>query len=508
MAQAGTDLSSMRSQGGRTDRQKPWNRVPIFKFPDKEFVTLRMLPLVFTYGAFNVRTKSKDGKESGFTVYAKSWDSKAGILDPNIPDPWRDLYNWEKDNDIPKEERWIKSFSVQNFMNAISRKEQKRLRKDKTKPSKAERKSGFKDKSSDYPSRVVPAKLPPSAIEKLKEQGALNTREKNGETHAYPLTHAKFGCDVRIKYDKDKSPADQYQVVIGERSPITEQESEYPLWDLSDLVEFGPDEEIQRDFDNWAKRNGVKMAKKAQKRKGENDIDDDEDEDEVSSSKKKGKGKNKKADVKSSKKKGKSRDDDDEDDDEDDDIDDEDDEDDEPKSKKSKKSKGGKKSKKDDDDEDDDDEDEDEDEDDDDSDDLDDDDDDDEDEDDEPKSKKSKKGAKSSKKSKKSKKDDDDEDDDEDDEDDDSDDEDEDDDEPKKRGKKSVKGKKSKKDEDDEDEEDDEDDDSDDDEDDDSDDDDDDDDEPKSKKKSKSKAKPAKSKAKGKPAKGKGKKKK
>src|SRR5471030_507707 len=483
MAQKGTDFDEVVTGGGK--KAKITDKVPVYKFPEKKWVTFRLFGSIYTYGGYWMQYKSKEGKKGRFYTPISSYNPETQQREASIYDPWRDLLASQVD--VKKEDQ-LGNFTKQGFMNGISRKMQKDAPRKLPKIGKKEAKSGFKEKDSDSWTPVVPLRLTTSVLGKLKEQGALNVVEKKGQSKAYPVTHEKYGCDVRIYYDSSKAPADQYQVVISDKkTPLTEEELEYLKWDLSDLESAPSKEEVKADFENWAKRNGVKL--KSKKSRDEDDEYEEVDEDDEHKSKK-SKGKKKKA--KSKKPDDENEDEDDLDDNDDDDLDDDDDDDDdddepkkkkgkkksksddddddddlddddeedEPKSKKSKKPakvKGKSKSKKDEDDEDDD---------------LDDDDD-----EDEPKSKKSKDKVKGKKKSKS----DDDEDDDEDDDLDDDDDDDEE--EPKKKkGKAKAKGKsKSKKDEDDE--EDDLDDDEDD------DDDDDEDDEPKSKKKSKSKGK-------------------
>src|SRR5471030_1847217 len=492
MAQKGTDFDEVVTGGGK--KAKITDKVQVYKFPEKKWVTFRLFGSIYTYGGYWMQYKSKEGKKGRFYTPAPSFNPETQQREASIYDPWRDLLASQVDM---KKEDQLGNFTKQGFMNGISRKMQKDAPRKLPKIGKKEAKSGFKEKDSDSWTPVVPLRLTTSVLGKLKEQGALNVVEKKGQSKAYPVTHEKYGCDVRIYYDSSKAPADQYQVVISDKkTPLTEEELEYLKWDLSDLESAPSKEEVKADFENWAKRNGVKLKSKKSRDEDDEDEEDDED-DEPKSKKSKGK-----------KSKGKSKSDDDDededDDDEDDDLDD-DDEDDEPKAKKkkakSKKSDDEDEDEDDLDDNDDDDLDDDDDDDDDDdepkkkkgkkkskSDDDDDDDDlDDDDEEDEPKSKKSKKPAKVKGKSK-SKKDEDDEDDDLDD--------DDDEDEPKsKKSKDKVKGKKKSKSDDDEDDDEDDDlDDDDDDEDDldddeDDDDDDDEDDEPKSKKKSKSKGK-------------------
>lgn len=303
---------------------------------------------------------------------------------------------------------------------------------------------------------------------KISDFTSLNKKKlKDGTVKTFGPDHPKYGFDMQIKFDKNKSGSEMYSVVKDERTSLSEEELDMLLWDIyteqpeeydvakkeaasfAKRMEAGAknnknsDEDDDEDDDERPKKS---KNKKSSKSKSEDDSwdddedfesdDDDEDDDEPKSKKKI-------KDKKSSKSKKKSRDEDEDDDDDWEDNDDEDEEEDEderPK-KSSKSSKGSasknKSKKNEDDDEDDDWE-------------SDDDDEDDEDEDERPK-KKSKVKDKKPSKSKRSRDDDDDDEDEDDEDSDDEDDEDEDERPKKSKNKKSSSKNKSRKDDDDDD---------------------------------------------------------
>lgn len=298
------------------------------------------------------------------------------------------------------------------YAQAIVRDEQETQPRKLPKHTKQELKTKKKEKGSESWTPVFCIPLTNSLAGRIKELGERNIHnvkdKKSGKKskQAFQVNHPKYGCDIEIKYNAKKSPAERYSIERGEHKPLTEEEKEYLTWDFENW------EEIYDLLGRLSEADALADFKKMDVLGVEpDDSDDDEDDDGMSLGKK-------------GKKSKKSRKDDD-------DEDDEDDEDERP-SKKSKKSKPSKSKRLLDDDEDDEDE-------------------DDEDEDDRPskKSKKSSKDKKSvkSKKSKKSSRDDDDED------------EDDEDEKPKKKKKKtssadksSVKKKKKKSSDDDEDE--------------------------------------------------------
>ena len=201
------------------------------------------------------------------------------------------------------------------------------------KPSKAERKKGYKDIDSDTWTPVRVIRLPISLVGKLKKLEKLNTvkDKKTGSKVSKAITDKKYGRDVNLMFDKDASGADAYQLQLGdERTPLTDEELAYVGWDLSDpyaILEALGVEDIKQ-----AKEEFKRMDFVGDLDVDDEDDDDDDDDDDLDLSSKKKK-KKKSSDKKKSgkKKKKKSSDDDD---------------DDEPKKKKKKKSSDDLKSKK------------------------------------------------------------------------------------------------------------------------------------------------------------------
>ena len=302
------------------------------------------------------------------------------------------------------------------------------------------------------PVRVL--QIPAGAVTKIQRFSENNkVKLKSGEFKVAPINDPKYGRDLEILFDSTQTGSGMYDIQKGERSPLTDEEKEYLLYNLEEVYNYiQPDSELLtslasayergvfnsdncdekslrrvlksvladddedddsedaelEDLDDEEeeerpskKSKSAKKSSKKSKRRDEDededledddDLEDDEDEEEEERPSKKSKSK------KTSSKSKKRRDDDDDDDEEleeDDDLD-EDDEDDEEEEKPSKKSKNSKKSKSRDEDDDDDDLEEDDDLEDEEDDDL---EDDDEKEEERP-SKKSKSAKKSSKKSK------------------------------------------------------------------------------------------------------------
>ncbi len=399
-------LDEIETRRNGNDSARIEELIDVFKWPDGKWVQVRLMDR----GLLPISTHwvpiigSKTGKESKIPRLCLNIDPASGkALKGKCP--YCELGDTARAQD-------------HYYFNAIIRELQEDQPKKAVKPTSAERETGFKDIDSRSWTPVRAIRLPGGLLDQFKAQKDLNKHKskKTGETKKYAINHDKYGVDFNVMYDSSIKGGQKYKISKEGRTPLTEEELEYLVYDLDGAAiakEMGLKtlEEALRDVKTLTLASGKGGKDDDEKSKGRRVIDEDEDDvdlDEDDEPKKKGK-------------KSKHRDDDE---DEDEDEDDapfkkkgkkskhrDDDDDDEPKKKKGKKSK----------DEDEDDED---------------------DEDEKP-----------SKKSKKSKHRDDDEDEDDEDEDD------EDDDEDEKPSKKSKKSKKSKHRDDDDDDDEDEDDD-------------------------------------------------
>jgi hypothetical protein len=272
------DLDDVKAGGrGGNKHAEVADMCQVYKFPEKKWVTLRLMPGLHSSGGYWIKTKKRDGKMTKFPMAAPSWDSAAQVLDTTRVDPWRDLMQREAAADVEKTARLVE-FGQSYWGQAIIRAEVKNQPANLPRHTKAEKASGFKDKESDSWTPVRVIRLPSSFARKLRELKELNTHTGSaGGTKAYSINDAKFGRDIRVYFDPDKAPAEQYNVQLGEKSrnPLTEEENAYLKWDLTflDTREFD-DKEVLRDFNEWAARMKVKVPK------GKTVADDDEDDEE------------------------------------------------------------------------------------------------------------------------------------------------------------------------------------------------------------------------------------
>jgi hypothetical protein len=202
---------------------------------------------------------------------------------------------------------------------AISRELQEEEPRKKAKPTKDEKKTGFKDIRSKSWTPIRVYRLPSTLVARLQELSGMNKvrNKKSGTKKAYDITDDKYGCDIVVRYKAKASGSDKYSADIDERTPLTDDEKEYLAWDLSEtlLDVTGRFSESKQALDDMAKMEIVG----GDVPDGTDLDDDDDDDDPFASKKKKKSGKKKKAF------------------DSDDDDDDDDDDDEPVKKKKSKK---------------------------------------------------------------------------------------------------------------------------------------------------------------------------
>lgn len=266
------------------------------------------------------------------------------------------------------------------YAQAIIRDEQAAAPRKMPKMTKKEEKSGKKEMGSESWTPVQCIPLSNSLAGKIRELGERNIHtvkdKKSGKKskQAFQVNHPKYGCDIEIKYNAKKSPAERYTIERGDHTPLTKEEQAYLTWDFDNWNEIY--DMLGRLNEEAAMADFKKMDVIGVNTNDSDDGDDDDDDDDDMALGRKKKG------GKADKKKRRSDDDDDDEDDDDDDDrpskkskkatksrkmldddDDEDDEDDRPskkkkssKDKKSSKVKSKKSKKSDDDDEDDEDE--------------------------------------------------------------------------------------------------------------------------------------------------------
>ena len=330
-------LDEIETRRNGNDSARIEELIDVFKWPDGKWVQVRLMDR----GLLPISTHwvpiigSKTGKESKIPRLCLNIDPTSGkALKGKCP--YCELGDTARAQD-------------HYYFNAIIRELQEDQPKKAVKPTSAERETGFKDIDSRSWTPVRAIRLPGGLLDQFKAQKDLNKHKskKTGETKKYAINHDKYGVDFNVMYDSTTKGAGKYKISKEGRTPLTEEELEYLVYDLDGAAiakEMGLKtlEEALRDVKTMTLASGKGGKDDDEKSKGRRVIDDDDDVDldEDDEPKKKGK-------------KSKHRDDDEDDDEDDapfkkkgkkskhrdDDEDEDEDEDEEPKKKKGKKSK-------------------------------------------------------------------------------------------------------------------------------------------------------------------------
>ena len=232
--------------------------ITVYKIPEKKWTAVRFHPEIHCYATAWVKTKNKEGKPTKFPALLRSFDPITQEFDSTVKDPWYEFSQKERADEVDQKDRLIQ-ISKKFYGNMIVRKLQAQKPERTPRPEPEEIESGYKSKDSDTWTDWSAFALPPGLIRAIKELRELNTVESSsGATTAYSVTDIKYGCDIKIYFDPDQSPANQYKVQLGEQTPLTEEELASLRWDTSDLENEPPSEQkVLKDFADWQRKMGL-----------------------------------------------------------------------------------------------------------------------------------------------------------------------------------------------------------------------------------------------------------
>jgi hypothetical protein len=100
----------------------------VYKFPEKKWVSIRLIPGVQPEASYWVKTTKKDGKFTKFSTPCPSFDFETQERDSTKYDPWREVEERElsavKAGEKSREDMSV-SYASNFWMNAIIRQDQK-----------------------------------------------------------------------------------------------------------------------------------------------------------------------------------------------------------------------------------------------------------------------------------------------------------------------------------------------------------------------------------------------
>lgn len=339
-------FASMKSQG-RHDSLRLDECYEAVKWIDKKWVEIRVLPRapLHVKQAWIKIYGGKEKKEINIPRFIINHNPETGERIEGVTDPVAE-YFFNKQEDKKNGPIRISDFWLFNVIDRAVQEEGPPRKAGK--PTKEEKKTGYKDINSSTWTPVRVARFTMTMIGRMGELSEDNIRKdkKTGKKAQYDASDAKYGFDVKVKFKKDAPGTDKYSIdkVDGGAKPLTSEEQEYLVWKLDaallDACGRMNEKQAKEDFKRMELVGGEEVEDdddeddKPKKGKKSRSLDDDDD-DKKSSKKSKKKPFDDDEDDKPKKKKGKKAP-----------FDDDDEDDEQKKSKKSKKS-----SKKDDDDE-------------------------------------------------------------------------------------------------------------------------------------------------------------
>nr|DAF93482.1 MAG TPA: hypothetical protein [Myoviridae sp. ctshb19] len=282
----------------RNDSTKLDELVDIIQWPKNKYFPFRILPIM----PLQVRqvwiklwagAKGKEKREVNIPRYAIDFDPN----DPETPKkgvkcPYMALaekFKGQKEKPVRASDFWL--------FNVIDREMQEEGPPRKaSKPTKEEKKTGFKDINSETWTPVRVARLTMTSINRLQELSEENKvkDKKTGKTAQYDVSDAKYGFDVKLKFKPDAAGTDKYTIDKADGpSKLTEEEQGYLTWNLTEelldasgrMTPAQAKEDVKRmeiiggeDLDEDDEDDEDEDEKPKKKKKKSTSLDDDEDE--------------------------------------------------------------------------------------------------------------------------------------------------------------------------------------------------------------------------------------
>lgn len=283
MAAVFKGMGSIRTNAGKGDSLRLDEVVDIIQWPKNKYFLFRILPIM----PLQVRQvwiklwaggKGKEKREVNIPRYAIDFDP----ADPETPKkgvkcPYMALaekFKGEKEKPVRAGDFWL--------FNVIDRDTQEEGPPRKaSKPTKEEKKSGFKDINSETWTPVRVARLTMTSINRLQELSEENKikSKKTGKTAQYDVSDAKYGFDTKLKFKPDAAGTDKYTIDKADGpTPLTDEEQGYLTWNLTEELLDATGRLTEK-----AAREDVKRMEII----GAEEIDDEDEEDEDDKPKKK-----------------------------------------------------------------------------------------------------------------------------------------------------------------------------------------------------------------------------
>ncbi len=219
-------FESLHPKGG-ADKKRLDEIIDLYPFPKKKWVQIRFLPKrILAVKQHWVSIRTKDGKEVNIPKLCIEFDPATEGKRQNVSCPYCKLPGQDS----------TRTFYLAN---AILREDQEEKPQRLPASLPEEKRTGFKDLSSRTWTPVKVFRLPAKLASDIQSYKELNVVKKNGERKEYDVSSARYGMDISIKFDPDAKGAAMYMSNTGDKTPLTEEETAYLTYDLSEKYIYG-----------------------------------------------------------------------------------------------------------------------------------------------------------------------------------------------------------------------------------------------------------------------------
>lgn len=253
------------TRGGGNDR-KPTMRdvLPQVEWPkNAKFLRVRLYPGVVPVGFHDYPLYRKDGSPVISEKYKKhttipkiclAFNPETGEKDPDVDCPYCDAELY---------------FKIEYWGEGVVEELKDKLPA-KAKPSKAEQRTGFKDRENDGSATpVAPFRYTSKVFDRLKGLKQLNKVTIDGEKIPVGVDDEENGCWINMNFDEAGTGDGKYGLQKDEREPLEAVDEDYLRWDIEGAIKTCTEELSE------AKRNAEWFLKHSKGDKGGDEDGDD-----------------------------------------------------------------------------------------------------------------------------------------------------------------------------------------------------------------------------------------
>ena len=245
-AESGPKMADVELAGGKSIRLD--SLVDFMDFSDGDWHKVRIWPGLCASAQLWIDIKKRDGTIIQIPKSFHNFDVATARFDPSKECP----YFKHKEEFTNRGEPGGR-VNVHYYCNVLDRALQENKPKKAKPPTKAEAKTGFKEKGSKSWSPVRVARFPKTVIEKILKLQALSIAD--GKQHE--ISDPDKGQDIYIMYDKNaSSPANMWDVAADPEgsTKLSKAERAYLFYDIETAIQEIQSQETLGEAKTWVKQ--------------------------------------------------------------------------------------------------------------------------------------------------------------------------------------------------------------------------------------------------------------